>query len=77
MWLAPSMAKRVTSFDQTNYRRAQWAQIGGLLGGELGILNVYAANSIQERCALWEKLLEVLPRNSRCIMIGHCDFVEN
>jgi endonuclease/exonuclease/phosphatase family metal-dependent hydrolase len=55
--------------------RAHWIMLQELPGGDLGICNIYAPNNPQERCQLWEALIQELPATCRWILAGDFNMV--
>lgn len=48
--------------------RMQWVILKRLLGGDLGVANIYAPNIPKEWCFLWAKMIQKLPRGCRWIL---------
>ena len=40
--------------------KVQWIRFKGLERGHLIILNIYASNMANERCATWDKIFQIL-----------------
>lgn len=76
MWVAPRISHLVTSSGQAGGGRAQWVRFGGLPGGDVAVLNVYASTHARERAFLWEELAASLPRDCRWLILGDWNFVE-
>jgi len=55
-------------FGQFRRDRAQWIRFGGLLEGDLVVLNIYAANNVRNRWFLWEELLDIFPQDCKWII---------
>lgn len=77
MWVSPRVAHLVTASRQSQDGRGQWIRMGGLAGGDVSILNVYASTSVRERSFLWEELREELPKDCCWIICGDWNFVEH
>ena len=48
----------------------------GLLGGNIGFVNIYAHNDSFLRCRLWETLMIELPGIYRWVLVGDFNIVE-
>jgi hypothetical protein len=53
-----------------------WFVLAGLLGGEVGITNVYASNDSSNRCELWSAMAQELPHTARWILMGDFNMVD-
>ena len=76
LWISPKVGHMITKAGSSGCSRGQWIWLGGCLGGDLAILNVYAPIEMRARCVLWESLLETLPNNCRWLLCGNWNFVE-
>ncbi|KAG0628129.1 hypothetical protein M758_1G003200, partial [Ceratodon purpureus] len=74
--LAPRWSHAVTASGSILDNRVQWVILSGLPGGDLGIANVYAHNTPQERCHLWEAMTRDLPAQCRWLLLGDFNMVE-
>ncbi len=41
--------------------RIRWTKLRRLLGGDLGVANVYAPNNLKDHCCLWDEMVKCLP----------------
>jgi hypothetical protein len=70
--LATIVGKNGTLMENT----VQWVILKGLLGGDLGVANIYAPNILRDRCFLWAEMIQKLPRGCRWILVGDWNMVE-
>jgi len=56
--------------------RIHWTRLRRLLGGDLGVANVYAPNNPKDHCCLWDEMVKCLPKNCRWIFVGDWNMVE-
>jgi len=71
------LANIVSQYGTIMENHAQWVILQGVLGGDLGILNVYAPNDSQGRYQLWKSLIRKLPTTWRWIIGGDFNTVES
>lgn len=57
--------------------KVQWITSKGLEGGHIGILNVYASNTVGERCAMWNDVFQFLLMDCKWIMTSDFNMVDN
>ena len=74
--LAPKWAKLVTQTRVVMENHAHWFILGGLLGGNLGVVNIYVPNKSALRIRLWETLLAILPFTCHWIVQGDFNMVK-
>ncbi len=53
-----------------------WTRLRVLLGGDLGVANVYAPNNPRDHCCLWDEMAKCLPKDCRWIFAGDWNMVE-
>ncbi len=56
--------------------RIHWTRLRRLLGGDLGVANVYAPNNPKDRYCLWDEMVKCLPKDCRWIFVGDWNMVE-
>ena len=76
-WVAPRLLHMVTATGHSRCGRALWIRLKGAQGADIAILNVYASNSIRERCHLWQEMIDTLPLECKWILAGDWNFVSN
>jgi predicted metal-dependent enzyme (double-stranded beta helix superfamily) len=76
-WVSPKLAHLVAATGHSRCGRALWVRLSNVPGDDVAILNVYAANSIRERCRLWAELIDTLPLDYKWILAGDWNFVSN
>jgi hypothetical protein len=74
--LAPKWAQLITEQGSALQNMAHWFIIRGTPGGDLGFVNIYASNSSNKRCLLWEQPIVFLPNSCRWAFIGDFNMVE-
>jgi exonuclease III len=74
-WVSPRLTHLVSATRHSRYGRALWVRLSNTPGGDVAILNVYASNSVRERCYLWQELIDTLPLDCRWILAGDWNFV--
>jgi hypothetical protein len=74
--LHPKWSKKVVTTGAVMTNRAQWIMLSGLLGGDLGFVNIYAYNDTPGQAQLWTDLAIALPANCKWIVAGDFNFVE-
>ncbi len=74
--VANKWAKFIVVKGSIAENRILWVQFDGILGGKLGVGNIYAPNEPRDRCRLWEDMLVQLPSNCRWILVGVFNMVE-
>jgi len=52
-------------------------KLKGLCGGDMGVANVYLFNISNERCILWVKMIQKLPRDCRWILVGDYNMIKS
>lgn len=75
-FFAPRWSSAVTASESIFGNRVHWLTLSGLPGGDLGIANVYAHITSQDRCNLWEAMIRDLPSHCRWLLIGDFNMVE-
>lgn len=75
--MAPRLAHLVSATGYSRCGRALWVRLSDVQGTDVAILNVYASNSIGERCQLWQELIDTLPVDCKWILAGDWNFVSN
>jgi hypothetical protein len=66
--VAPRLSHLIHSLGMVLQNQAQWMALRGYLGGDLGILNVYAPHILQEHIHLWLTLEAILSPGLRWVI---------
>ena len=74
--LSAQWSKFVSALGSIMNNRGFWFILGGIPGGDLGFLNIYAPNKPIHQCILWEFVLCDLPRHCKWILVGDFNMVE-
>lgn len=74
MFISPKISHLVKDIGRLG-SQAQWLTLVGTPSGDIGLLNVYAPNSPQERTYLWDQLVEELPPGFKWVLFGDWNMV--
>jgi exonuclease III len=70
IFVAPYISHLVHASGVIGANMAQWITFRGYSGGDIGVVNVYAPHTPQERIYLWVELIQTLPSGPRWIFTG-------
>jgi exonuclease III len=76
-WVSPRLTHLVSTIGHSRCDRALWIRLSSVPSIDVAILNVYASNSIRERCQLWQELIDILPLDCKWILAGDWNFVSS
>jgi exonuclease III len=76
-WVSPRLAHLVSATGHSRCGRALSVRLSNVPGNDVAILNVYAPNSIRERCQLWNELIDTLPLDCKWVLAGDWNFVSS
>jgi exonuclease III len=72
----PNIKHLVHSQGSVGRNQAQWIRFSGHQDRDIGVLNVYAPHTAQERIRLWQELRRELPGDYKWVACGDWNFVE-